>query len=64
MIIAEFAQMIAVIFHRSMPWRGQGSQKDDEGLTDFLQSVLPEFLVGSLNDVLLVVSRRTLVTMT
>eukprot|EP00966_Prymnesium_polylepis_P008580 198240-Prymnesium_polylepis.1 len=50
-IAGEFLTFVAVVFHPQMPWDGE----NDGGGGSGLQTVLPEFLVGSFNTVLLIV---------
>ena len=45
-VLGEFLQFLAVIFHPTMPWLADGSTNDQEPTVDSLQNVLPEFLQG------------------
>lgn len=46
-IVAEFFLFASVCFHPKIPWRGNGATEGDEPLVDWLQSVLPQALAGS-----------------
>ena len=51
-VVAEFLTFAAVCFHSKLPWREQGTMSDDEPTASWLQTVLPEFLVGRVDDLL------------
>lgn len=49
-IVSEFAVLASVCFHESIPWREGGSREDDSALVDFMQTVLPQALVGLIRE--------------
>ena len=51
-VVGEFLQFMAIVFHPAMPWLERGTRPEDEKLTVALQQVVPEFLVGHVSGIL------------
>ena len=47
-IVAEFFLFASVCFHPSMPWREGSATPDDYPLAEWLQTVIPESVIGTL----------------
>ena len=49
-VVAEFLLFASVCFHSKLPWRTHGCRPVDAPTADWFQTVLPEFLVGRIDD--------------
>jgi len=51
-IPGDFFAFAAILFTSSMPWVENGSRPEDEPLVELLSAVLPQFLAGSIDEIL------------